>query len=409
MRTSRRHFLSLLAGSSAVVSLHGAIPRFIQRAAAAQDGVKGDQGTILVIVQLTGRNDGLNTIVPYEDEIYQRSRPTLAIGRQQVLKIDDYLGFHPSMRPFAELLDAGQLAIVQGVGYAQPNRSHFESMDIWHTCQRKDERRESGWLGRYLDEVRTGSENDVPALHLGGDKQPLALAARDVRVPSIRSLDRFRLQGGDAALRRAMKELASTPRDAGDDLLGFVQSSTSSAIEMSARMEQASRSYRPAVGYPENELGEHLQTIAQLIHADLGARIYYTELAGFDTHSLQVAAHAALLNQFTGAVGAFVQDLTAQGHAERVLLMSFSEFGRRVEENASKGTDHGAAAPMFLAGGRVRSGLIGSHPSLTELDDGDLKHHTDFRQLYATVLEQWLGWPSAPILGKQYETLPVIA
>jgi uncharacterized protein (DUF1501 family) len=297
------------------------------------------------------------------------------------------------------------LAVIQGVGYPRPNRSHFESMDIWHTCQRKDASRKTGWLGRYLDAHPQMQGGDVMALDLGHNQQPLALAAERVRVPTIRSLDRFRLQGGQP-FRQAAASLAADP-DPDDELLGFVQSSRDTALAASRRVEQALQTYTTPVAYPENRLAERLRSVAQLLDAGLSARVYYTEIDGFDTHSRQAAAHEALLRQFSTALKAFLDDLQHQGHHRRVLVMAFSEFGRRVQENASEGTDHGAAGPMFLAGDPVQAGLVGPHPSLTDLIDGDLKFHTDFRQVYATVLERWLDWPSQEILGGEYPPLDV--
>jgi uncharacterized protein (DUF1501 family) len=344
----------------------------------------------------------LNTIVPYADDGYRRSRPQLAIGAESVLKIDDYLGFHPSLRGFADLLESGRLAVVQGVGYPDPNRSHFEAMDIWHTCRRKDQPRPDGWLGRYLDAAHNSARGDVPAIHFGTHKQPFALMARDVRVPSVRSLERFRLHGDDS-LRAAARELSAIERPAENDLLGFVHSSTTAALAASERVEQAAGAYEELAKYPASPLAQQLRLVAQLIDAGMGARIYYLEVDGFDTHANQAQAHAGLLEQVAGALKAFCDDVAQHGHGERVAAMCFSEFGRRVAENASAGTDHGAAGPIFVAGQRIKAGLVGSHPSLTDLDQGDLKHHTDFRQVYAAVLEKWLGWESPSILDGRFE------
>jgi uncharacterized protein (DUF1501 family) len=308
----------------------------------------------------------------------------------------------------AELLEAGRLAIVQGVGYPQPNRSHFESMDIWHTCRRKQEPRSEGWLGRWLAHSDRRDAADVPAVHVGPEKQPLALSAREIRVPSIRSLEEFQLTGGDEARVSArLTELTRVAREDSDELLGFVQSSTQLALDVSDRVRQARRDRTPR-SYPEGAFAAKLRTVAQLIDAGLGSRIYYVELDGFDTHSQQPGAHAALLGQWSAAMTAFLRDVAARDQAERVLVMSFSEFGRRVAENASEGTDHGAAAPVFLAGARVKPGLCGDHPSLTDLDDGDLKHAIDFRQVYAAVIERWLGTPGAPILGGSFDPVDVL-
>jgi uncharacterized protein (DUF1501 family) len=404
--TTRRQFLTQVAGSGAVLSIGAALPGFWPQALAGEADSREE--SILIVIQLSGGNDGLNTVVPYRDEQYYKARPTLAVPAGDVLKIDDELGFHPAAASLAHLLQDNQLAIVQGVGYPEPNRSHFESMDIWHTCQRKSEPRKTGWLGRYLDRSQADGQADVPAIHLGEEKQPLALAAEDVRVPSIGSLERFRLQGNQAELVREVNALPRRQAAGDHDLLSFVETSTTAALSASRRIEQARQGYRSSVSYPEDRFAQHLRTVAQLIEAGLRTRVYYLTLDGFDTHSQQAAAHEGLLRRWSSALQAFLADLEEHGHAQRTLVLTFSEFGRRVQENASAGTDHGAAAPVFVAGKRVQAGLHGKQPSLTDLVDGDLQHHTDFRQVYATLLGNWLGVDSRDILGKTYPPLAVV-
>jgi uncharacterized protein (DUF1501 family) len=360
-------------------------------------------------VQLTGGNDGLNTVVPYNHDEYRKARPKLAIPAKDVLKINDTIGLHPAARGFSDLLEAGKLAIVQGVGYPTPNRSHFESMDIWHTCLRKGNPRSTGWLGRFLDASHQSTDVDAPAIHVGFEKQPLALAAENIRVSSFGSPESFRLhEGGSREFQEAIRALTKGDQSPSDSLLGFLQSSTTSALTTSQRITEVLRDYQTPVAYPASALANRLKTVAQLIDAGLKTRVYYVELDGFDTHSQQAAAHAALLEQLGGALRAFSEDVEHHGHGDRVLAMAFSEFGRRVEENASEGTDHGAAAPMFIAGSRVSAAVVGEHPSFNDLDDGDLKFHTDFRQVYATVLQQWLGWASAAILGGDFQSIDVL-
>jgi uncharacterized protein (DUF1501 family) len=279
-------------------------------------------------------------------------------------------------------------------------------MDIWQTCQRKGSPRSTGWLGRFLDASRKPTDIDAPAVHVGPEKQPLALAAESVRVPSFASPESFRLNDGDnGKLGAAIRELSNRGEGQSDPLLSFVQSSTQSALATSDRIAKALRNYQTPIKYPESALAKNLKTIAQLIDAGLKTRVYYVELDGFDTHSQQPAAHAALLQQLGDAMRAFVDDVEHYGHGKRTLVMTFSEFGRRVAENASQGTDHGAAAPMFLAGTRVRAGLVGEHPNLDELEDGDIKFHTDFRQVYATLLERWLGWSGKSVLGGTFKPI----
>jgi uncharacterized protein (DUF1501 family) len=407
--TTRRDFLRT-AGSAAVLSLSPGLPGVLAAAAAQQPSTKGD--TVLVVVQLSGGNDGLNTIVPHGDDAYHKNRFTLRVRKENAIKIDDYAGFHPSMRPFSELLEKKRLAIVQGVGYPHPNRSHFESMDIWHTARQEADRRHTGWLGRYLDALSTkgAAPSDVPALHLGGERAPLALSALTAQAASVRSLDQFRYSdGGDSRFRGTFEKTAGGARSDANDLVRFLQSSTTAALTSSERVHAAIRDYKPAAKYPGTGLAGRLRSVAQLIDAGLATRIYYVALDGFDTHSDQGEAHANLLAELSGAVGAFIDDLAQHGHGNRVLVMMFSEFGRRLRENASRGTDHGAAAPMFLAGGRVRPGLIGRHPSLTDLDDGDPKFHTDFREIYAAVLQTWLGWNTDGILDAKFKPAEILA
>jgi uncharacterized protein (DUF1501 family) len=403
--TTRRSFLKSSLGTSAVVSIGAAAPQFLLRAGAAD--AKPNDDTVLVMVQLSGGNDGLNTVAPFSASAYWKARPTLAVQAGDALKIDRSYGFHPAARGLADLLESDRLAIVQGVGYANPNRSHFESMDIWHTCRRKTAVRNDGWLGRFLDHTQTPSAQNIPAIHLGHEKQPVALVSENVRVPSVKSLDRFRLKDGNEQLRKTVTQIGKTA-SAGNGLLGFVESSTGSALSASQQIEAASGSYKTGITYPDSGLAKKLKTVAQLIDSGLKTRIFYVTLDGFDTHSRQAPAHSALLRELSGALDAFVRDLDEHGHGDRVLTMSFSEFGRRLQENASKGTDHGAGAPAFLAGNSVKAGLIGKHPSLTDLHDGDVKFHTDFRQLYATVLDQWLRVESAPILGGKFAPVPAL-
>jgi uncharacterized protein (DUF1501 family) len=404
MTISRRRFLKTSLGAGTVLSFSARAPEFLVRAAE-----RSSPERILVVVQMSGGNDGLNTVVPFADDAYRKSRPSLAIAENQVLKIDDRFGFHPSLRGFADLLEASRLAVIQGVGYPNPNRSHFESMDIWHTCLRKTEVRQDGWIGRYLESQDRSSKVDVRAMHLGKEEQPFALASRDVRVPTVRSLSEFRLQDGDnRSFRKTVQSLAETNRQGADALLEFVQSSTTSALIASERITASGSNYEPTRAYPESDLAEKLQTVAQLIDAGLGTSVYYVAIDGFDTHARQAAAHTGLLNRVGGAVSTFIDDLAAHGHSDRVLLMCFSEFGRRVAENASAGTDHGTAAPLFLAGDKVQAGLIGKHPSLTSLESGDLKYRVDFRQVYATVLQRWLQTDSQSIIQGEYAPIDAL-
>lgn len=414
-RTTRRDFLAATAGLS-LVSLAPELPRFLgasahRTAASAAEAAPAAADRILVVVQLSGGNDGLNTVVPFRDERYRQARPTLAIAEADLLKLNDQLGLHPSLRGFAKLWESGQLAVVQGIGYPNPNRSHFESMDIWHTARLTPAGRSTGWLGRCLDTVpdRAG-HRDARAIHVGGEVQPLALTATHSAAASLRSADELRFERGPEGDRwQAVWEASGASHaTGGGGLLDFVRTVSSSALATSQQLERAkAKGNESGANYPATDLGGKLKTVGQLIDSGLATRIYYAQLDGFDTHATQPAAHAGLLTQVGDALAAFQDDLVRRGHANRVMTVVFSEFGRRVAENASQGTDHGAAAPLFVVGAATRGGIVGEHPSLGDLDDGDLKYHTDFRRLYSGLLSQWLSVPSRSVLGEDFEPLTV--
>ena len=423
MSTTRRTFLRQL-GAVGVVSLGATPPLFLARAAAAaeQQAAKNTSGRILVLVQMAGGNDGLNTVVPYGDPEYRRARPGIRISKGEVLRIDDYLGLHPGMTGFKELYDEGTLSIIQGVGYPRPDRSHFRSMDIWHTARPSVRSEvetasiENGWLGRALDLTASRHTGTMPALAFGVDRLPLALVASKVHVPTVRSLKEYRLSLGsgpksDRQLRRRLiEELADRPDSAGEagSELDFLRKTSLTALSTADRLEEVMSSDKTSVVYPENGLARKLKMVAQIIAADLGTRILFVSLGGFDTHSQQKGAHQALLTELSSAVRSFFEDLKGRRLDDRVLLATYSEFGRRVKENGSLGTDHGAASQLFIASPSVKGGIHGKHPSLTDLTRGDLKHHTDFRSVYATLLEKWLEFPSEPVLGGKFETLDFV-
>lgn len=409
MSVHRRDFLKQTLAGSALVSMGAAtVPGFLARSARAAAVEGGSTEKILVVVQLLGGNDGLNTVVPHKNDGYPRARRALRLPPAQLHKVTDEIGLHPGLGQFGKLLEDGRLAIVQGVGYPNPDRSHFRSMEIWETARTESGAVETGWLGRVLDAHPPRPGADLPALAIG-PRTGLALKARTTEAPSLDSLEQYRLRlAGDEAAKRterdALDRLARLDR--GDDpLLGFVRRSTLVAYDSSKRLEQVA-AQKGESKYPQNYgLARRLELIAQIVKAGFGTRIYYTTLDGFDTHANQLASHAALMTELGDSLAAFHADLKAAGQADRVAVMTFSEFGRRVAENASAGTDHGAAAPLFVVGPVKQAGLIGEHPSLDDLDDGDLKHHTDFRRVYAAMLERWLGLPAAPVLGEGFPPL----
>lgn len=415
MSKHRREFLRSSLAASSLVSIGGAtIPGFLARSAWSAEGSRADD-RILVVVQLLGGNDGLNTVVPHGVDGYLRNRRRLRLAKGRLHPIDDEIGLHPSMGRMAELVEQGRLAIVQGVGYPNPDRSHFRSIEIWETARVdiQPDALETGWLGRLLDEHPPRPGEDSPALHIGGGRAPLATRAKRVEVPSLERVDQFKLQlvGSSSDRRSARTAMSDIARaDPGDDpLLGFLRRSTLAAYDSSKRLEEVVGESAESI-YPNFNLARRLEQVARIIKAGFGTRIYYTRQDGYDTHANQLDTHAALLNELSDSLAAFHDDLDEAGMADRVAVLVFSEFGRRVGENASYGTDHGAAAPVFVAGPVRQAGLVGEHPGLEQgdLDEGDLRFHTDFRRLYASVLEHWLGVPAAPIVGEGFDPLPLL-
>jgi uncharacterized protein (DUF1501 family) len=401
--TNRRQFIQAAFGGATLVSLAHVVPPVLLGASARLSRSRGEH--ILVVIELGGGNDGLNTVVPYANDAYYENRFTLAVARNQVLRVDDAIGFHPALGGFAQLLEDQRLAVVQGVGYPNPNRSHFESMDLWYTAHRIEESRQLGWLGRCLDESPTLA-GDLPAIHYGQEKQPLALANRTRPVATIASLEQFRLNtGGDTQIADAIRRDLGRPRTRDHALLDFIHDSARIAVQTSERLERVINDRGEAAGFPATRLGQKLAAVSQLIGSGLPTRIYYVTHNGFDTHSNQAEAHASLLRELGDATAALMTELAKQGNDSRTAIMTFSEFGRRVRENASRGTDHGTAAPLFVIGGGVRPGPINAHPDLNDLDQGDLKFSVDYRQVYASVLERWLEIDSHPILGGRFEPL----
>ena len=428
---TRREFLrtGLLGGS-----LCWTVPSFLQNTMlslhAAADGqlvqgVTGKDGNILVVLQLAGGNDGLNTLIPFGDDDYRRARPTLAFKENQVLKLGakEKVGLHSALGGLAKSFEAGDLAIVQGVGYPNPNRSHFRSTEIWATATDAEKSSSTGWIGRYFDNACSGCDAAV-GITLGS-QTPQAFAAKTPKGVLYEAAGGGRRRlGADGepevagSMGMAMEGDAEEGPAGGSigDIAGA--GGTINALDFLERTEMdvqvtqkeiaaASGRGKNGVPYPGSWLGNQFALISRLIAGGLKTRIYYVSQGGYDTHTGQAGAHDRLLREMSESVSAFLADLKAQGNLGRVTLMTFSEFGRRVKENASGGTDHGAAAPLFLAGGGVTAGLLGEMPSLAprDLDDGDVKFNVDFRSIYATVLEKHLGVKSDPILGRAFPLL----
>ena len=390
---------------SAMLSLAPTVPGFLSRTAMAAQPER--DGRILVVVQLDGGNDGINTVVPFGDEDYARHRKELRIPTDRVCKLTDSVGLHPAMRAAADMIQDGRLAIVQGVGYPNPDRSHFRSMAVWQTAQPDDPGPEfHGWLGRALDGIGAGKPASAPlgpsAVFIGERDLPRALRGRRTVTASF-------ADPADLALAVPAAAVASPDRSAGDDLSAFVHRTVTNAYTTADQLaHSAGRTSGTTARYPDCDLGRHLDLVARSIKAGASARVYYTIQSGYDTHTLQLTAQAQLLGDFARSLRSFLDDLAAAKLADGVLLLAFSEFGRRPTENGSLGTDHGTAGPVFLAGSKAKAGLIGETPRLGELVDGDLKWSIDFRRVYATLLDQWLGLPAEAVLGQRFEPLSML-
>jgi uncharacterized protein (DUF1501 family) len=410
MYPSRRDFLKSIAGTSTLLSLSHAMPSFLQRTAWAAASKSASTDNVLIVLQLSGGNDGLNTVVPYDDDAYGRSRRTLRLTSKDVHKLNEQLGFHPQMPKFKQLLDAGHLTIVQGVGYTNSNRDHDVALRDWHTAEPGQPECQTGWVGRFADAASERDNTDVPGALVSSIPMPFALNAERSVIPAIPTADQWMLQGDHGDWMTGVGDVT----DAEGSLLDAARSSTRAADQLSRRVEDTLAKTNAAPTYPRFTLAGQLRTVAQLIRADLGIRVYFTELGGggiggFDNHANQRDNHAALLRELSESIAAFIDDLKQDDLHRRVVLMTFSEFGRTVSENGRRGTGHGAAAPVFLAGGSLRSGLHGDHPSLTDLEADAPKPHTDFRQVYATMMDRWLGIDSQIVLRKKYKTLDVFA
>lgn len=411
---SRRAFIK---GSVAVVSVGMVMPSIFSRAAQAASASKvdapgfQDSGRVLIVVQMAGGNDGLNTVVPYTDPRLPQLRSTLLTTEANLgFKLNGALGVHPGLAAFKPLWDAGQLAVVSNVGYPNPSLSHFQSMDIWETM---DPSERDGWLGRYLAGLVDADGHPLAGMEISTGVSP-ALQALSAPVATLTSPQGFRLEGagrtpGQTALLTATLDrlYKAYPKAAPyAALLAQTEANTFAAADLLAK---AGPAYTPKVSYPTGAFGNGLQVFAEAIVAGVGMRVGYITLGGFDTHRDQADQHAQLLTLLSTGVSAFLKDLAAQGKADSVTVMTWSEFGRRPQENASAGTDHGTAAPLFLAGAGVKGGVYGDPPDLANLDpNGNLAFQTDFRQVYATVLEGWLKVPANTVIPSKYQPLPLL-
>jgi len=362
---------------------------------------------ILVVVQLTGANDFLNTVIPYSNPLYRDNRPTVGIPSDQVLPIDNDLGFNPAMAPINDLYGRGNVAVINGVGYPNPNRSHFRSMDIWHTCE-PDKIASEGWLGKAIRDLDPRAENVLTGVNIGRGL-PRAMALPGVPVVSVGDLDSYGVLNSFVSEQRRTEALDTfarmyAPAVGVGQVMDYLGQTGLDALQGADLLRQAPASYSSSVEYASSPIAINLRSVAKVITAGLGTRVCYTQHAGYDTHASQPATHPQLLKDLAQAVSDFHADLEEQGSLDNVLIYIFTEFGRRVKDNGS-GTDHGSGGGGFAIGGAVKGGLYGEYPSLKDEDllEGDLRFNQDFRGVYGNILEKWLGLDPVPIVGGNFE------
>src|SRR3989475_6634640 len=414
---------SMIGRGALLVASGFLAPSFITRPARALDGRSSALGPvaldaskknqILVVLQLSGGNDGINTLIPFADPEYARLRPTLGFAATDVVRLTDSVGLNPNLSKLKALYDQGKMAVVQGVGYPNPNRSHFRSMDIWHSAHPESFER-SGWLGRYVSACQCAQDNALPAISVGDQLNTLFWTDTTL-VPAVASIGAFSFltdtkYKNDRTFQ--MQTLQNIYAQAGNwsAYEGLIRRGTLQAPAGSDELQKVAASYQSPVQYPANNgLANQLKMVAQVIAGNLGTRLFSVSMGGFDTHANQKGNQDRLLGQLGDAVDAFMHDLVSMNKQDDVTIMTFSEFGRRVKENGSNGTDHGTAEPMFIIGNKVQGGMYGTYPSLGDLDtNGDLKFNADFRSVYAGILRDVVGADPEPILAGSYDPMAVI-
>lgn len=399
MYIKRKEFIQI--GSLATASM--LLPKFLKAFEGQTMVPLGNK--VVVILQLSGGNDGLNTVIPVRNDLYYKARPRLGIVRDKALSLTDEVGLHPALTAFKELYDDGSLAILNNVGYPNPDRSHFRSMDIWHTASQSSEYWNNGWVGRYLDAQCKGCDKPTQAIEID---DILSLALKGDNIKGIAVKDPRRLYG--TANEKFFKEVMKNHTDeAGEQPADYLYKTMAETLSSADYIFQQSKMHPTKAEYPKSDLGNSMKTIASLIFSEINTKVYYVSLGSFDTHINQDGQQQRLFTEMNDAVKAFVKDLKTNYRFDDVMLFTFSEFGRRVAQNASNGTDHGTANNMFLiSGGLKQKGLINELPNLADLDEGDLKYNVDFKNVYATILNKWLKANDKEILAKQYEYLNFI-
>jgi len=406
--TTRREFIQWSGRGIGLLAFSRYAPAFLVNSAYASTPAPETGRPILVLVQLAGGNDGLNTLVPFEDANYYRLRPTLGIAKEKVLRLSDTHGLHPSCSGLAGLFHEGHLAIVQNVGYPNPNRSHFRSSEIWETASGSGEFLADGWIGRFMDNACAGepAPHDPVGVHISNGVPQSFLSAHE--HPTFGLVPGAGNRRENEENRRLLESLVNQPGPAENDNASFLKHTLMDSLVTEKKVQRILGDYRPSATYPANPFAVSLRNVAALVAAGLPTRVYFVSLSGFDTHSNQANQQANLLTTLSTGLAAFQNDLVQHRLDGQVTTMTFSEFGRRPSENESRGTDHGTAAPLFVMGAHVKAGLHGTAPSLNLAANQDLSFSTDFRSVYATVLDRWMGCPSEAVLGSKFASLPIL-
>jgi uncharacterized protein (DUF1501 family) len=407
--TTRREFLRLSTTGIGLLAFSRFAPAFLVQSTASGAPTPEKDRRILVLVQLAGGNDGLNTVIPYQDPNYFRLRPNLSAPAKSALKLNDAAALHPACQPLHELLGEGKLGIVQNVGYPNPNRSHFRSTDIWESASGSDEVVSTGWIGRYLDNACAGApeQHDPLAVHVSNEVPTAFLSDHPHPTFGVsQNNNRRRSRPGGKSLLEDL--VGGSPSTEGDENASYLRQTMMDALVTERRVQDVLGAYKAAATYPNSAFAQSLQNVAALIAGGLPTRVYFVSLSGFDTHANQLGNHQNLLATLSAGLAAFQKDLEKHGLADQVLTMTFSEFGRRPMENESRGTDHGTAAPLFVLGSKVKAGLHGTAPNLEVKRNQDLTFSTDFRQVYSTVLSRWLDCPPDKVLGRAFDPIPFV-
>ena len=392
---NRRKFLK----QSALVSLAPMVPAFVSQTAFAAKAEKDQR--ILVVIELEGGNDGLNTVIPFADDHYAKYRKLLRVEKKDIIKLNDSIGLHPAMKAAGELFDEERLAVIPGVGYPNPSRSHFRSQAIWHSARlNAEDHNGHGWLGRSCDQTREPERTIPDAVFVGDGTIPSAIIGRRTNSIALNNEKELKLASGlDSPVGQ---------NDA-DDLSAFVQNTVSASYDAAKRFAESKDNISSGdEGYPNFGLAKKLRLLSRIIRLGGGTRIFYVSLGGFDTHSDQAFSHERLLRQYSRSVKAFLDDMKKHKLSDRITVLTFSEFGRQLRENASGGTDHGTCGPVFVAGDAIKPGILSKYPSLTDLDDNEMKATVDFRRIYASLLEDWMGIEATAPLGGSFKPLSVV-